>query len=201
MAKGNITIRFIRYWIAKGRRAMRKWFVEPFILRSFGEYGHNVRIPRGCTFSGCANIFVGSDVFFGIDTLILTQDACLRIGSHVMFGPRVSIITGDHRTDVFGKYMCDVTVADKHPHNDQDVVIEDDVWIGANSTILKGVTIGRGSVIAAGALVTKSCPPYSIIGGVPAKLLKTRFTPEQIEQHEALLAQKHNGGSRKDMSV
>ena len=58
---------------------------------------------------------------------------------------------------------------------DQPVVIEDDVWVGANVTILKGVTIGHGSVVAAGAVVTKSCPPYSIIGGVPAKVLRKRF--------------------------
>ena len=74
---------------------------------------------------------------------------------------------------------------------DQPVTIEDDVWCGANVTILKGVTIGRGSVVAAGAVVTKSFPPYSIIGGVPAKLLKMRFTPEQIEEHERKLGKQN----------
>lgn len=49
------------------------------------------------------------------------------------------------------------------------------------------MTIGRGSVIAAGVVVTKSCTPYSIIGGVPAKVLKMRFTPEKIEQHERII--------------
>lgn len=62
------------------------------------------------------------------------------------------------------------------------------MWVGSNVTILKGVTIGRGSVIAAGAVVTKSCPPYSIIGGVPAKVLKARFTPDEIKEHEGKLA-------------
>lgn len=76
---------------------------------------------------------------------------------------------------------------EKLPENDAPVVIEDDVWCGANVTILKGVTIGRGSVVAAGAVVTRSCPPYSIIGGVPAKVLKMRFTAEEIEEHERLL--------------
>lgn len=76
---------------------------------------------------------------------------------------------------------------EKLPQNDAPVVIEDDVWCGANVTILKGVTIGRGAVIAAGAVVTKSCPPYSIVGGVPAKILKYRFNKEQILQHENTL--------------
>ena len=81
-----------------------------------------------------------------------------------------------------GIYPSDVTVEEKFVDGvnvyDQPVVIEDDVWVGANVTILKGVTIGHGSVVAAGAVVTKSCPPYSIIGGVPAKVLKKRFDEE-----------------------
>jgi len=83
-----------------------------------------------------------------------------------------------------------VGVEEKLPENDLPVVIEDECWIGANVTILKGVTIGRGSVVAAGAVVTKSCEPYSIIGGVPAKLIKMRFTPEQIVEHEGILKEK-----------
>ena len=72
--------------------------------------------------------------------------------------------------DVVGKFIMDSH--EKLPKNDAPVIIEDDVWAGANITILKGVTIGRGCVIAAGAVVNKSMPPYSIIGGVPARVLK-----------------------------
>ncbi len=61
------------------------------------------------------------------------------------------------------------------------------MWTGANITILKGVTIGRGSVIAAGAVVTRFCPLYSIIGGVPAKVLKYRFSVDEVLEHEQLL--------------
>ena len=90
--------------------------------------------------------------------------------------------------------MADVTVEEKFVDGvnvyDQPVVIEDDVWCGANVTILKGVTIGHGSVVAAGAVVTKSFPPYSIIGGIPAKLLKMRFTEEEIMEHERMLTVK-----------
>ena len=108
--------------------------------------------------------------------------------------PKGSTITGDHRIDILGKYMTDVTVEEKFVDGvnvyDQPVVIEDDVWCGANVTILKGVTIGQGSVVAAGAVVTKSFPPYSIIGGIPAKLLKMRFTEEGIREHERMLTVK-----------
>ena len=104
-----------------------------------------------------------------------------------MSGPGVTIVSGNHRTDVIGKYMSQITDADKRPEDDRDVIIEDDVWIGANATILMGVTIGRGCVIAAGAVVNKDCPPYCVLGGVPARVLKTRFTLEQITEHEKAL--------------
>lgn len=63
-----------------------------------------------------------------------------------------------------------------------DIIIDDDVWIGFRATIMSGVHIGQGAVIAAGAVVTKDVPPYAIVGGVPAKVIKYRFTPEIIEQ-------------------
>lgn len=92
-----------------------------------------------------------------------------------MFGPHVTVVTGDHRIDIPDRPMISVRDDEKLPENDQDVVIENDVWGGANATILKGVTIGTGSVISAGAVVTKDVPPYSIVGGVPAKVIKMRF--------------------------
>lgn len=106
------------------------------------------------------------------------------IGKKVIFGPKPTIMTGDHRIDIVGKHIIDVTDEEKLPGQDAPVVIEDGCWLGANITILKGVTLGRGSVVAAGAVVTKSFPPYCIIGGVPAHIIKMRFTPEQIIEHE-----------------
>ena len=138
--------------------------------------------PSSSDFKGLWNMSVGDYTSIPKGSVFYCTEASLTIGKKVIFGPHPTIITGDHRIDVVGKYIMDSN--EKLPENDAPVVIEDDVWIGANVTILNGVTIGRGSVVAVGAVVTKSCPPYSIIGGVPAKVLKMRFSAEAIKIHE-----------------
>lgn len=150
--------------------------------------GNNVYLrPMSSDIKGIENLSVGDGTLIPKGSTFYCTRAELVIGRKVVFGPKPTIITGDHRIDIVGKHIIDVTDAEKHPNQDAPVVIEDGCWIGANVTILKGVTIGRGSVIAAGAVVTKSCDPYSIIGGVPAKLIRMRFTPEQIVEHERIL--------------
>ena len=161
-------------------------FAAPFYKGAMKHCGKNVYLrPSSSDFKGLWNMSVGDNCIIPKGSVFYCTEASLTIGNKVIFGPRPTIITGDHRIDVVGKYIADSD--EKLPENDAPVVIEDDVWCGANVTILKDVTIGRGSVVAAGAVVTKSCPPYSIIGGVPAKVLKMRFTPDEIKEHERLL--------------
>lgn len=160
--------------------------------RAMKHCGKGVHLrPMSCEIDGLSKLSIGDNSYIPKGSTFYCTIAPLTIGKKVLFGPNPTIITGDHRIDLIGKYIIDVTAADKGPEHDAPVVIEDDVWCGANVTILKGVTIGRGSVVAAGAVVTKSFPPYSIIGGVPAKLIKMRFTPEQIEEHERLLKEEN----------
>ncbi len=73
------------------------------------------------------------------------------------------------------------------PENDLPVVIDDDVWVGCNVTILKGVHIHTGAIIAAGALVTKDVPEYAIVAGVPAKVIKMRWEPDDLLKHKTML--------------
>ena len=153
------------------------------LLKKCGKdvrFGKNIEITWG-------NCSIGDDVYVGDDATFLCANAQLCIGDHVMFWPNCSIITGDHRIDIVGKYMSEVTVAEKLPENDLPVTIEGDNWIGANAIILKGVTVGTGSVVAAGSVVIHNVPPYSIVGGVPAKVISERFSPSEIQQHEKAL--------------
>lgn len=159
---------------------------SPFYKRSMKYCGKNVYMRPTCSdLKGLWNLSIGDGSSIPKGSTFYCTEAPLTIGKKVIFGPNPTIITGDHRTNVIGKFIMDSH--DKLPENDVPVIIEDDVWAGANVTILKGVTIGRGSIIAAGAVVTKSCPPYSIIGGVPAKILKYRFTTEEALEHERIL--------------
>lgn len=93
----------------------------------------------------------------------------VKIGDHVMMGPEVYIYTQNHKMD-----RTDIPMDEQGFAEEKAVVIEDDVWIGSRVTILPGVTIGKGSVIGASAVVTKDVPPYSVAAGNPARVVKSR---------------------------
>jgi len=92
----------------------------------------------------------------------------ITIGNNVMLAPRVSIYAENHVFD-----HPDILIRDQGVEK-KEVIIEDDCWIAANSILLAGVTIGKGSVVAAGSVVTENVPPYSVVAGVPAKWIKSR---------------------------
>jgi acetyltransferase-like isoleucine patch superfamily enzyme len=160
--------------------------------RNMKYCGKNVYLrPMSSDIKGIWNLSIDDDSLIPKNSVFYCTLAPIVIGKKVIFGPHPTIITGDHRTDIIGKYIMDIEDQDKFEDGinkyDSPVIIEDDVWCGANVTILKGVRIGKGSIVAAGAVVTKSFPPYSIIGGVPAKLIKKRFHDDEIKEHEKLL--------------
>lgn len=78
-------------------------------------------------------------------------------------------------------------VIEKLPENDLPVVIDDDVWVGSGAIILKGVHVGRGAIIAAGAVVTGNVQPYSIVAGVPARFMRFRWSDANIRLHDSKL--------------
>ncbi len=133
--------------------------------------GLNCHIERNCIIN-TANVIFGDNIFIGPGCLLLSTKAKIIIGNNVMFGPNVSIITGNHRINVKGVPMISVT--EKQTDDDEDVVIEDDVWIGAGAIVLKGVRIGTGSIVAAGSVVTKDIPAYHIYMGVPERKIIER---------------------------
>lgn len=159
--------------------------VESFKKR-FDKCGNNVVIAQNC-FMIPEHIRVGNNVSIGYGCSLMASIAYINIGDNVMISPGVVIRGGGHRIDLLGKNMIEVNDDEKLPENDQDVIIEDDVWIGQNAIILKGVTIGKGSIIGAGSIVTKSVSPYTVHVGVHGIFEKPRFTEAQIIEHEELL--------------
>lgn len=148
-------------------RGVRMALLRPLFRRC----GRNVRFDPGGSYS-FDSIEIGSDVFIGRGA-VMSSARTIRIGSKVMMGPGVTLMGGDHNSSVPGVCMWDVH--EKRDCDDQDITIEDDVWIGARAVILKGVTVGRGSIVAAGSVVTRNVEPYTIVAGVPARLLRRRF--------------------------
>ena len=124
---------------------------------------------------------VGSNCYF--NSLI----AFIHIGNHVVIAPDVLFVTGNHRYDIVGKYMSDVGNEDKRKIDDEDITVEDDVWIESRAIVLKGVTIGKGSIIGAGSVVTKNVDPYTIVAGNSARIIKKRFSAEDIIKHEKIV--------------
>lgn len=158
-------------------------------IHRFASVGSNFLMHSMGIFKGSENVYIGDNVILSDHVQFLTTRAKIIIGNGVLMGAYTTIITGNHRTDIKGKYFYEHDESvDKLPENDADVVIEDDVWIGVNCIILKGVRIGKGSVIAAGAIVTKDVPPYSIY--IDRKKIIPRFTPEEIEEHERILKER-----------
>lgn len=182
----------------KGWEHLKDWLMSEWYKKQMNCCGTNCSLhPSTSVYFGLNNLSLGNNVSIPRFAHIFCTDAPLTIGNNVIFGPAPTIVTGDHRIDVIGKPIF--LSLDKLPENDAPVVIQDDVWVGAHVTILKGVTIGRGSVIAAGCVVNKSTPPYSISGGVPVKTIKFRFTIEEILEHERVLYPENERYTREEL--
>lgn len=128
---------------------------------------------------------VGNGTYGEINAFISNRKQKLIIGNYCSIANNVTfIVSGEHNLSTLSTFPfeaqtfgCSLIAGSKG-----DIIIEDDVWIGMNSTILSGIKIGQGAVIAAGSVVTKDVPPYSIVAGNPAKIIKYRFSNNIIEK-------------------
>lgn len=142
------------------------------ILLNYNTYrvshGKNSYLTRKVILANTHNIFIGSNSYVNGGMLHAGKKSKIIIGDNCMLSYQVHL-------------RCDTHVIDKtdipmimQGMKEKDIVIEDDVWIGYGAQILSGVHIGKGAVIGAGAVVTKDVSPYSVVGGIPARVIKKR---------------------------
>jgi maltose O-acetyltransferase len=133
----------------------------------FLKCGNNINVEKGVFFGSGSQIQIGDNSGIGLNASIAGH---ITIGKNVMMGPDVMIYTQNHESS-----STDIPMIEQGNTEVNPVIIEDDVWIGARAIILPGVTLKKGSIIAAGSVVTKSTEKYVIVGGNPAKVIKSRI--------------------------
>lgn len=144
-----------------------KWFRYQCCKRVFKKCGTNVTIEKGAKFGTGFGVELGDNSGIGVDCHIPSD---ISIGNNVMMGPCCRIIAVNHCFE-----RTDIPMNKQGSSEFKRTIIEDDVWIGANVLIMPGKTIKKGSIIAGGCVLTKNFPEYSIIGGNPSKLIKSRL--------------------------
>lgn len=134
--------------------------------RIFKQCGDNVNIEKGAYFGSGAGVCIGDNSGIGINSTIPSN---IIIGKNVMMGPNCYILDRNHNFS-----STDIPMIEQGFSAKKKTVIEDDVWIGRNVTIMPGRVVRKGSIIAACCCLTKDFPEYSVIGGVPSKLIRYR---------------------------
>lgn len=164
-------------------------YIMPQKKSAYGSLHQTSCVSIPATISGIKNLYLDEYVSIGPHSILFAPLCKIHIKKYTYSGPRLYIGTGDHLLKV-GYFSRMINQELKHKlggdNLDWDVEIGEDVWIGENVSILCK-NVGRGSVIAAGSVVTKDVPPYAIVGGVPARFLKFHFTKEEIIEHEIAL--------------
>lgn len=178
---------FVSGWPGKAGFIFRRWFYG----RRFNRLGEGAIIGSGLLAYGARNITIGKNFTCGRLCSLVSWDGGLLelgdrvslnanvhinaavggrivVGSDVMIGPNAVMRASDHSFASVDKPI------NQQGHDSDEIRVEDDVWIAANATIVGGVRIGKGSVVAAGAVVTGDVLPYTVVGGVPAKFIKNR---------------------------
>ncbi len=149
----------------------------PIPFFKFKGCGKNVWLGRGGRIGRPHEVSFGSSVFINEGFHISARN--LTFGNDIMIGPNLVIECDDHIFDEVGITMFE----NRSKRKIGSVAVENDVWIGANVTILKGVVIGEGSVVGAHSVVSKNIPPYTVCVGAPCKPIRKRFSDEGLKEH------------------
>lgn len=186
MSKKNSNLGNLLYLIKNLGRFVYEFRITHPARKEFGKYPSTSSILPPCNISNIGNIFIEDYVTIKPGLRIInTPQEKVTIKRYSSLAADCTIVTNSHTATV----SIPIFLLAKTFINDRsaDVTIGEEVWLGTRSTILAGSSVGRGSIIAAGSVVTKSVPPYALVAGVPAKIIAVKFSLEDIERHEAAL--------------
>jgi acetyltransferase-like isoleucine patch superfamily enzyme len=150
---------------------LRSWFWGRFLKK----IGKRVYIMQRVKIMSPQKVSLGHDVLLNEDVKIGGQCG-VTIGNFVLIGYNVNIVSENH---AYQSYSVPIM---KQGYYGGPITISDDVWIGANAIILPSVTIGKGAIVGANAVVTKSVAPYTIVGGIPARKIKSRYETKKTKR-------------------
>lgn len=167
---------FLYGLIASAMPPTRGFAIRRHLLRWVGAtVGDGASLVASARFMVGGDLIIGAKTWVGHGVLMIGGEASIRIGSHCDIAPRVMLVTGSHVIDLEGNRVAGVGIS-------SPISIGDGCWIGAGATILGGTEIGTQSVVAAGAVVSGRFPPFSLIGGVPGRLIR-ELQREAMEGH------------------
>ena len=163
------------FYLLKKRKKMREWK---------RRNAHNEMIPvNEFNFD---SVIIGNYSYGELTVINFNEKETLHIGNYCSVASGVVfVLNGDHPTEYLSTFPFKVKclgISTYEATSKGDIIVDDDVWIGQNAIILSGIHIGQGAVIAAGSIVTKDVPPYAIVGGVPAKIIKYRFSDAIVQK-------------------
>ena len=145
-------------------KKFRGWHYSSLLAQA----GSNLRIAEGVIIYNPSMVSVGDNCYLGTGTQLYPWNERITIGNNVLIAAGVRMITRKHGFGDSARPMSE------QGYDNAPIVIEDDVWIGFQVVVLPNVTIGKGSIVGANAVVTRDVEPYSIVGGVPARLIRER---------------------------
>ena len=198
MNKISALLSDICFLIRKGRHLLYCLHRDNPDRKDFGSMPSHSTIAYPCHIGKPRNLFVEDfvKIRYGL-TIINANKESVYVKKYTVISPDVTIITNNHRSTVS---IPQVILGESHINDKSaDVVIEEDVWVGTRVTILAGVTLGRGCIVSANALVMKPVPPYALVAGMPARIIGVKFSLSDIERHEKVLYSPEDRMSHEDL--
>ena len=160
-------------------------YIQSLDKTKYGKCGKNVVFQPPIMVTKPQNVYLGDNVnIFGNSQLIISTNGRFIMKKNSGAAQGLTVVTGNHTVKpTIGVWHKEV-IQDSSTDRDTDIIVEEDVWIAANVTLLPGAIIGRGAIVGAGSVCRNFVPPYSIVMGNPAKVVSFKYTPNEIIEHE-----------------